>query len=138
MRPISPNDPYDRLLCVDRVKPSHIRPPLCLTILANAQSSITVLRIVFRPPACLNDCGLIRMQPPAAPAVFDWREAIHAGGYNMKKKKTNAGIRVFSAKLSHESFTMYEAMSYPPPSAISVSSATLEVPCTISASVNSR
>src|SRR6516164_2422994 len=99
------------MLHVESEAPSHDRPPMLLTRDARAQSSITSLRMAAIPPAFSNAWGRTRMQPPAAPAVARRASAIQLGGYSLKKKKTKAGIRNFSAVDSQCSFTMNDAKS---------------------------
>src|SRR5579872_4981505 len=106
MAPISPKEPYTRRLRVFRARPSQTCPPLDLTARASAQSSMMQPRIAARPPARSSDVGRISMQPPAAPATEDRDEAVHAGGYSLRKKKTKAGMRQRSAKVAVESRTI--------------------------------
>src|ERR1041385_5332940 len=97
MSRISEKVSYERRLRLARVSPSHIFPPAVFTARAKAQSSITSLRIADRPPMRSRAVRRSRMQPPAAPAVFASRSAVHFGGYSIKKKYRNGGMSMRSA-----------------------------------------
>ena len=89
------------MLKVSWESPSHIRPPARLTAAARAQSSMRLARIESMPPMDRRKASRSSMQPPAAPAVALRGSSIQAGGYSLKKKKTKAGTRAFSAKLAN-------------------------------------
>ena len=53
----------------------------------------------------------IENRPGSAAAVLRRELRIHSGGYNMKKKNTNAGMTARSASVRHSSVAMNETMS---------------------------
>ena len=129
---------YARRLCVREVAPRNSRPPISLTRRAKAQSSINSPRIEAIPPIWSSVCLRTNIHPPAAAAVRRRRLVTQAGGYNMKKKNRNAGMKARSAADSQRSLTISDTRSKLPDCALATSSPILSGSCTISASVIRR
>src|ERR1700730_7458857 len=90
------------------VSPSQIGP-LALNLRASAQSSISESRMASMPPMSRKISARTSMHPPAAAAVARSPRLTHENGYNIWKKKMNAGMRKRSDLLSQRSLTMKDA-----------------------------
>lgn len=113
-------------------------PPLLLTALARATSSMTACRIASGIRARSAASALSSTQPPAAAAVREPRTPIRRKGYSWAKKYTKAGTTSFSQTLSARSRAICDTRSNPPVRAAATKERRLSDRCAMSASVSSR
>src|SRR5215468_1814742 len=96
------------MLATRWVNPSQIGP-LALNLRASAQSSISASRTASIPPTSRRALARSSIHPPAAAAVAQSLRLTQENGYNIWKKKMNAGMRKRSDLLLQRSLTIKDA-----------------------------